>query len=50
MKTHHLLARYEKEIEGVLGCFDRLIVTGTLTEVAHPEAMAECPRSLSQLL
>ena len=38
--TSDLLARYEKEIEGVLGCFDRLVVTGTLTEVAHPEAMA----------
>ncbi len=38
--TSALLARYEKEIEGVLGCFDRLVVTVTLTEVAHPEAMA----------
>jgi len=35
-----LLDRYEKEIEGVLGCFDLVVVTGTLTEVAHPEAMA----------
>jgi hypothetical protein len=26
-------------IAGVLGCFDRLVVTGTLTEIAHPEAM-----------
>jgi hypothetical protein len=34
-----LLTRRAKEIEGVLGCFDRLIVTGTLTEIAHPEAM-----------
>jgi hypothetical protein len=24
----------------VLGCFERLVVTGTLTEVSHPEAMA----------
>jgi hypothetical protein len=38
--TSDLLNRYEKKIEGVLGCFDRLVVTGTLTEVAHPEAMA----------
>lgn len=37
--TSDLLARYEGDIEGVLGCFDRLVVTGTLTEVAHPEAM-----------
>lgn len=34
-----LLTRYDKEIAGVLGCFDRLVVTGTLTEIAHPEAM-----------
>ncbi|MEA3208824.1 MAG: hypothetical protein QOE70_1881, partial [Chthoniobacter sp.] len=34
-----LSTRYDKEIEGVLGCFDRLVVTGTLTEIAHPEAM-----------
>ena len=35
-----LLKRYEGSIEGVLECFDRVVVTGTLTEVAHPEAMA----------
>src|SRR5438046_2252925 len=35
-----LLERYAADIEGVLGCFDRMVVTGTLTEVAHPEAMA----------
>jgi hypothetical protein len=40
MKTSvGLLARYAKEIAGVVGCFDRLVVTGTLTEIAHPEAM-----------
>ena len=40
MKTSlGLLGRYAKEIAGVLGCFDRLVVTGTLTEIAHPEAM-----------
>jgi len=40
MKTSvGLLTRYGKEIAGVLGCFDRLVVTGTLTEIAHPEAM-----------
>jgi hypothetical protein len=40
MKTSsELVSRYEKEIEGVLGCFDRLVVTGTLTEIAHPDAM-----------
>jgi hypothetical protein len=40
MKTNvGLLERYDKEIAGVLGCFDRLVVTGTLTEIAHPDAM-----------
>lgn len=40
MKAHDaLVTRYGKEIAGVLGCFDRLVVTGTLTEIAHPEAM-----------
>jgi len=34
-----LLERYAQDIEGVLGCFDRVVVTGTLTEVAHPDAM-----------
>ena len=37
--TTSLLTRYEKEIAGVLGCMDRLVVTGTLTEIAHPDAM-----------
>lgn len=35
-----LLERYENKIHGVLGCFDRVVVTGTLTEIAHPGAMA----------
>lgn len=40
MKTNvGLLGRYDKEIAGVLGCFDRLVVTGTLMEIAHPDAM-----------
>ena len=40
MKTNvGLVERYANEISGVLGCFDRLVVTGTLTEIAHPKAM-----------
>jgi hypothetical protein len=35
-----LLQRYQQDIVGVLGCFDRVVVTGTLTEVAYPEALA----------
>ena len=38
--TSDLLERYAQDIAGVLGCFNRVVVTGTLTEVAHPEAMA----------
>lgn len=34
-----LIQRYEQDIVGVLGCFDRVVVTGTLTEVAYPEAL-----------
>jgi hypothetical protein len=40
MKTNvGLWERYDKEIAGVLGCLDRLVVTGTLMEIAHPDAM-----------
>jgi len=39
-----LLQRCEGGIEGVLGCFDRVVVTGALTEVTHPEAMAAMRR------
>lgn len=35
-----LLQRYQQDIVGVLGCFDRVVVTGTLMEVAYPEALA----------
>jgi hypothetical protein len=34
-----LLDRYAEQIEGVLGCYDRLIFTGTLVDVAHPDAV-----------
>ena len=34
-----LLDRYAKDIEGTLGCYDRLIVTGMLVDVGHPDAM-----------
>lgn len=35
-----LLQRYADKICGVLGCYDRLVLTGTLTAIGHPEAMA----------
>lgn len=35
----HLLERYKNEIEGVLGCFDRVVISGTLLELAYPGAV-----------
>jgi hypothetical protein len=35
-----LLERYADKIVGVLGCYDRLVLSGTLTAIAHPGAMA----------
>ncbi len=35
-----LVSRYADKIVGVLGCYDRVVLSGTLTAVAHPEAMA----------
>jgi hypothetical protein len=32
--------RYQKDVVGVLSCFDRVIVTGTLPDICHPKAMA----------
>src|ERR1700693_1160151 len=34
-----LLQRYSDQIEGMLGCYDRVIITGTLVDVAHPDAL-----------
>jgi hypothetical protein len=34
-----LLERYADQIEGILGCYDRVIVTGTLVDVAHPDVL-----------
>src|SRR5579862_9471731 len=35
-----LLARYARQIVGVLSCFDRIVVTGTLPGVCYAEGMA----------
>ena len=32
--------RHHDEIAGVLSCFDRVIITGTLPEIGYAEAMA----------
>ena len=34
------VSRYADKIVGVLGCDDRLVLSGTLTAIADPEAMA----------
>src|SRR2546428_13518202 len=34
-----LIRRYSKEVAGHLRCFDRVIVHGTLVDVAHPGAL-----------
>lgn len=34
-----LLERYAAQIEGTLGCFDRVVITGTLVEVAYAKAI-----------
>jgi hypothetical protein len=31
--------RHKDQITGVLSCFDRVIITGTLADIAHAEAM-----------
>jgi len=34
------LERHQAQIAGVLDCFDRIILTGTLPEICHAEALA----------
>ena len=33
------LQRYEQDIAGVLGCYDRIVMTGTLLDVSYPAAV-----------
>jgi hypothetical protein len=35
-----LTERYAEQIPGVLSCFDRVVITGTLPEICHQQAMA----------
>jgi hypothetical protein len=35
-----LIERYADKIVGLLGCYDRVVLNGTLMAIAHPEAMA----------
>jgi len=34
-----LLERYAEQIDGILGCYDRVILTGTMVDVAHPDVL-----------
>jgi len=36
-----LTDRYAAKIRGVLSCFDRIVLTGTLPEICHPEGMTK---------
>lgn len=36
-----LTERYREQISGVLSCFDRVVITGTLPEICYAEAMAK---------
>jgi hypothetical protein len=35
-----LVERYSKQIAGILSCFDRIIITGTLPGICYPDGMA----------
>jgi len=41
MNTQHLITeRYSDQIVGVISCFDRIVITGTLPDICHAGAMA----------
>jgi hypothetical protein len=33
--------RHQDEIAGLLSCFDRVVITGTLPDIGHAGAMAQ---------
>ncbi len=39
MTINPFVERYQDQIAGVLNCFDRVVITGTLPEICHAEAM-----------
>ena len=45
-----LLERYAAQIDGVLSCYDRILLTGTLTGVCYSEGMAGWMRHRDQRL
>ncbi len=41
MNTQHLITeRYHDQIVGVISCFDRIVIAGTLPDICHAGAMA----------
>jgi hypothetical protein len=34
------IERHQDQVSGVLSCFDRVVITGTLPDIAHPKAMS----------
>ncbi len=34
-----LVERYDKRIAGVLSCYDRIVITGTMPSVCHAKGM-----------
>ena len=36
-----LTTRYASKIRGILSCFDRIVLTGTLPEICHPDGMTK---------
>lgn len=39
MSNPSLIERYQDRIVGVLGCFDRIVITGSLPDCCHVDAM-----------
>jgi len=39
MRNTLLTERYQDRITGVLGCFDRIVITGSLPDCCHVDAM-----------
>jgi len=35
-----LTERYRDKIRGVLSCFDRVVISGTIPEICHKDALA----------
>lgn len=41
MKTELLTAKYANELDGVLSCFDRIVVTGSLSPFCYAQGMTK---------